>query len=113
MLKPFTTKIQTALTDRVNEIEEQLLMPDGQYQALNTKINEVLDQIGQNLSPGKERLLFELDEVWVERDILTNQRLYRQGLRDGMIFNLVMLGAIEHLLQAFLYIRKKSEGAPS
>jgi hypothetical protein len=48
MLKPFTAKIQTALTDRVSEVEEQLLMPDPQYQELNTKINGVLDRIGQS-----------------------------------------------------------------
>lgn len=90
MLKTFTTNIQTALTDRTNEVEEQLLMPDGQYQALNTKINDVLDQIGQNLPPGKERLLFELDEVCVERDVLAYQRMYRQGLLDGMVASRVM-----------------------
>jgi hypothetical protein len=90
MLKPFTTKIQTALTDRVNEVEEQLLMPDGQYQALNTKINEVLDRIGQSLPPDKERLLFELDEVWVERDVYAYRRMYRQGLRDGMVASRVL-----------------------
>jgi hypothetical protein len=59
-------KITAFLADRVNEVEEQILMPDLQYQALNTKINEVLDQIGQNLPPGQERLLFDLDEVWIE-----------------------------------------------
>ena len=68
MLKTFTTQIEAALTDRINEIEVQVFMPDPEYQKLNTKINEVLDQIGQNLPPGKERLLFELDEVWVERE---------------------------------------------
>jgi hypothetical protein len=90
MLKPFTTKIQTALTDRTNEVEEQLLMPDERYQELNTKINEVLDRIGQNLPSGKERLLFELDEVWVERDVYAYRRMYRQGLRDGMVVNRVL-----------------------
>jgi hypothetical protein len=49
MLKPFTTKIQTILTERANEVEEQVLMPDPHYQKLNTKINDILDQIGQNL----------------------------------------------------------------
>jgi hypothetical protein len=90
MLKPFTAKIQTALTDRTNEVEEQILMPDPQYQELNTKINEVLDRIGQNLPPGKERLPFELDEFWVERDILAYRRMYRQGLMDGMVVNRVL-----------------------
>jgi hypothetical protein len=90
MLKPFTTQITAFLTDRVNEVEEQLLMPDGQYQALNTKINDVLDRIGQNLPPGKERLLFELDEVWVERDVYAYRRMYRQGLRDGLVMNRIL-----------------------
>ena len=90
MLKPFTTKIQTALTDRTTEVEEQLLMPDPHYQKLNTKINNILDQIGQNLPPGKDRLLFDLDEVWVERDVLAYGRMYRQGLRDGMVVNRVL-----------------------
>jgi hypothetical protein len=90
MLKPFTAKIQSALTDRTNEVEEQVLMPDQQYQELNTKINEVLDRIGQNLLPGKEQLLFKLDEFWVERDVLAYRRMYHQGLRDGMVANRVL-----------------------
>jgi hypothetical protein len=68
-------------------VEEQLLTPDPRYQELNTKLNEVLDRIGQNLPPGKERLLLELDSFWVERDILAYQRMYRQGLLDGLVAN--------------------------
>jgi hypothetical protein len=90
MLKNCTAKIQAILTDRVSEVEEQVLMPDPHYQKLNTKINDILDQIGQNLPPGKERLLFELDEVWVERDVYAYRRMYRQGLRDGMVVNRVL-----------------------
>ena len=90
MLKNFTAKIQTTLTDRVGEVEEQVLMPDQRYQELNTKLNEVLDQIGQSLPPGKERLLFDLDEFWVERDGLAYRRMYRQGLLDGMVANRVL-----------------------
>ena len=84
MLKKCTTKIQATITDRVNEVEEQVLMPDPHYQRLNTKINEIIDQIGQSLPPGKERLLFVLDEFWVERDVYAYRRMYRQGLLDGM-----------------------------
>ena len=90
MLKNFTAKIQTALTDRTNEVEEQLLMPDPRYQELNTKLNEVLDQISQNLPSGKERLLLELDEVCVERDVLAYRRMYRQGLLDGLVAGRVL-----------------------
>ena len=90
MLKTFTAKIQSALTDRTNEVEEQVLMPDDRYQELNTKINKVLDQIGQSLPPGKERLLLELDEFWIERDVLAYRRMYRQGLLDGMVVNRVL-----------------------
>ena len=43
-------------------------MPDPRYQELNTKLNEIIDQISQSLPSGKERLLLELDEVWVERE---------------------------------------------
>jgi hypothetical protein len=53
MLKKLTAKIQSALTDRINEVEEEVLIPDGRYQELNTKINEVLDEIGQSLPPEK------------------------------------------------------------
>jgi hypothetical protein len=90
MLKPFTTKIESALTDRTNEVEEQLLIPDGRYQELNTKINEVMDEIGQSLPPEKGQLLFELDSFWVERDVLAYGRMYRQGLVDGMVANRVL-----------------------
>jgi hypothetical protein len=90
MLKTFTTQIEAALTDRINEIEVQILMADPEYQKLNTKINEVLDRIGQNLPSGKERLLFELDEFWVERDVLAYRRMYRQGLRDGIVVNRIL-----------------------
>jgi hypothetical protein len=88
MLKPFTIKIQTALTDRVAEVAEQLLLPDQRYQELNTKLNEVMDQIGQNLPPEKERLLLDLDKVSIERDALVYQMMYRQGLLDGINKNL-------------------------
>jgi hypothetical protein len=37
MLKKFTAKIESALTDRTNEVEEQLLIPDGRYQELIPK----------------------------------------------------------------------------
>ena len=100
MLKLLTAKIQTFLTDRVSEVEEQLLMPAPQYQALNTKINDVLDQIGQNLPPGKERLLFELDEVWVERDVYAYRRMYKHGLRDGMVANRVLRMARRNCLKS-------------
>lgn len=90
MLKRLTTQIQDILIDRSNEIEEQVLMPDRQYQELNTKINELVDQIGQNLPPEQEGLLFELDQFWVERDILAYRRMYRQGLLDGLVVNRVL-----------------------
>ena len=90
MLKNFTAKIQATLTDRAGEVEEQVLMPDQRYQELNTKLNEVLDQIGQSLPPEKERLLFDLDQFWVERDGLAYRRMYRQGLLDGMVVNRVL-----------------------
>ena len=90
MLKRLTIKIQDILIDRSNEIEEQVLMPDRQYQELNTKINELVDQIGQNLPPDQERLLFELDQFWVERDILAYRRMYWQGLLDGLVVNRVL-----------------------
>jgi hypothetical protein len=67
MLKPFTAKIEAAYTDRNSEIVEQFLMPDQQYQALNTKINDSLDQIEKNLPPEKVQLIFELDSSWIER----------------------------------------------
>jgi hypothetical protein len=90
MLKPFTAKIQTALADRTNEFKEQVLMPDGRYQKLNTKINEIFDQIGKNLPSGQERLLFDLDELTIERDVFAYQQMYRQGLLDGMVMNRVL-----------------------
>ena len=90
MLKPCTAKIQSILTDRANEVEEQVLMPDPHYQKLNTKINEIIDQIGQSLPSGKERLLFDLDQFWVERDALAYQRMYRQGLLDGLVANRIL-----------------------
>jgi hypothetical protein len=82
MLKPFTINIQSALTDRVAEVEEQLLLSNPRYQELNTKLNEVMDRIGQNLPPEKEWLLLDLDKVNVERDALAYQMMYRQGLLD-------------------------------
>jgi hypothetical protein len=90
MLKFLSAQIESFLTDRTSEIELQLLAPDPQYQELNTKINDVLDRIGQSLQPGNERLLFELDEFWVEREVLAYQRMYRQGLRDGMAANRII-----------------------
>jgi hypothetical protein len=90
MLKKLTAKIQSALTDRINEVEEEVLIPDGRYQELNTKINEVLDEIGQSLPPEKGQLLFELDSFWVERDVLAYGRVYKQGLLDGMVANRVL-----------------------
>jgi hypothetical protein len=90
MLKKLTAKIESALTDRTNEVEEQLLIPDGRYQELNTKINEVMDEIGQSLPPEKGQLLFELDSFWVERDVLAYGWMYRQGLVDGMVANRVL-----------------------
>jgi hypothetical protein len=48
----------------------RLLMSNRQYQELNTKISEFQNRIGQSLPPGKERLLFELDEAWIERSVL-------------------------------------------
>jgi hypothetical protein len=84
MLEPFTIKIQSALTDRMAELEEHLLLPDPHYQALNTILNEVMDQIGQNLPPEKERFLLDLDKVCLERDALAYRMMYRQGLIDGI-----------------------------
>jgi hypothetical protein len=84
MLKPFTAQIESALIDRTNEIEEQLLMPDEHYQQLNAKINDTLDQIGQTLPPGKEQLITDLDRFYLERDMLAYRHMYRQGLLDGM-----------------------------
>jgi hypothetical protein len=56
----------------------------------NTKLNKVLDQLGQNLPLSKERLLFELDQFWVERDVLAYRQMYRQGLLDGMVVNRIV-----------------------
>lgn len=84
MLKSFTIKIQLILTGRVAEVEEHLLLLDPRYQELNTKLNEVMDQLGQNLLPEKERLLVDLDKVCLERDTLTYRMMYRQGLIDGI-----------------------------
>ena len=84
MLESFIIKIQLILTDRVAEEEEHLLLPDPRYQELNTKLNEVMDQLGQNLLPEKERLLVDLDKVCLERDTLTYRMMYRQGLMDGI-----------------------------
>jgi hypothetical protein len=90
MLQKLTARIESFLTERINEIEVQHLAPDRQYQELNTKINDVLDRIGHSLPPGNERLLFELDDFWVERDVLAYQRMYRQGLMDGIVTNRVL-----------------------
>jgi hypothetical protein len=86
----FTAKIESALTDRVTEIEVRLLMSDRQYQELNTKIGEFQDRISQILPPGEERLLFELDKAWIERSVLTYRRMYKQGFKDGRAANRVL-----------------------
>jgi hypothetical protein len=47
MLKTFTIQIQSALTDRVAEVEEHLLLPDPRYQELNTKLREVMERMNR------------------------------------------------------------------
>lgn len=84
MLEFYIIKIQLILTDRVAEVEEHLLLPDPRYQELNTKLNGVMDQLGQNLPAEKERLLFDLDKICLERDTLTYRMMYHQGLMDGI-----------------------------
>lgn len=84
MHKSFTIKIQLILTDRVAKVEEHLLLSYLRYQELNTKLNEVMDQLGQNLLSEKERLLLDLDKVCLERDDLAYRMMYRQGLIDGI-----------------------------
>ena len=84
MLKSFIIKTQLILTNRVAEVEEHLILPDPRYQELNTKLNEVMDQLGQNLPSEKERLLLDLDKVCLERDDLAYRMMYRRGLIDGI-----------------------------
>lgn len=83
MRKPFTTQIESALTDRANEVEEQVLIPDERYQELSAKMYDILDQIEKSLPPGKEQLLFNLDEFWTERDVMAYGRMYRQPKIPG------------------------------
>jgi hypothetical protein len=86
MLNQFSGKIREALIERINQTEERVLMADQRIQELTNKINDVLDRIEQNLPTGS-RLMFDLDELWVERDVLSYRLMYRQGMLDGMAVN--------------------------
>jgi hypothetical protein len=86
MLNQFSGKIREALIERINQTEERVLMTDQRIQELTNKINDVLDRIEQNLPTGS-RLMFDLDELWVERDVLSYRLMYRQGMLDGMAVN--------------------------
>lgn len=87
MLKPFTAQIKDALTERANEVEEQILMKDGRYRELSDKMQDILDRIEKKLPLENAQLLIDLDDFWIERDVLAYRCMYRQGLLDGMVVN--------------------------
>lgn len=88
MLKKYSQIIRELIADRACEVEVQILLRDQRYQELNKAINGVIDRIEQLLPEGTDSmLLFDLDDLMVQREALAFRMLYRQGLRDGMAVN--------------------------
>ena len=82
MLRRYSQHLRDIITERVIEIETELLTKERNYRQLNVKLCELLDQIERNLPPEMQHLVFEVDEVMVEQGALGIRTLYLQGLCD-------------------------------
>ena len=84
MLKHFAGILRDLVRDRANEVETEILMPDRRYQELNVRLCDILDRIERSLPPEQQKLLFDLDELSVEQDVLAYRLMYQQGVLDGL-----------------------------
>jgi hypothetical protein len=84
MLKHFIEILRDMVCDRTIEVETEVLSKDKYYRELDDKIIEVLDRIELSLPPAQQKLMFDLDELSVEQDVLAYKIMYKQGVLDGL-----------------------------
>ena len=82
MIRRYSQILRDIITERVIEVETELLTKEPQYRQLNVKLCELLDTIERNLPPEMQHLVFEVDEVMVEQGTLGIWTMYLQGLYD-------------------------------
>jgi hypothetical protein len=90
MLKHFSSILRDLIRERANEVETEVLMVNQRYQELNIMLCDVLDRIEQSLPPEQQELIFDLDEIMIEQDVLAYQSMYRQGVMDGLKLHRMM-----------------------
>jgi hypothetical protein len=86
MLKPYSQILRHILSDRAGEIETNILAHDPKFRQLNSQIRGLLNQIQQNLPPGLQNLVLDLDDHLTEEEILAHELMYLQGVKDGLNF---------------------------
>jgi hypothetical protein len=86
MPKRYAQILRDTISDRALEIENDILARDSGVLELNAKIHALLAQIEQNLPPGLQQLVLDLDDRIIEQEVLAHAIMYGQGVKDGFNF---------------------------
>jgi hypothetical protein len=92
MLKPYSKILRHLLSDRSGEIETNILAHHPVFQQRNAQVRDLLNRIQQNLPPDLRNLVVELDDRYIEQEVLAHEIMYLQGVKDGFNFRKFLHG---------------------
>lgn len=86
MLKPYSEIWRQVISDRVCEVEEQVLLHDEEFLELDKRVDKLQKELQRRLGSNCNREVFELDELSILRDARAFEVMYLQGVKDGVKF---------------------------
>lgn len=77
--------IQSVMTERINEISNEVLMQNEEYRGVMEKASEIVQQIEDALPPNLKKLVLDLDNYICQQLAISEEVLYTHGVSDGAI----------------------------
>ena len=82
MIKKIDVKINELAMGRIEEVGG-ILVNDHKYIQLTERTISIMREIRESLPDEKVKLLNKLDDCWGELSALSEEVIYKQGLKDG------------------------------
>lgn len=85
MLCNFTSCLETCLSNRVDEINEEVIIVNDKYIRLTKEVVRLYNEIIASLPKEAKNLIEQYEEVTGDRECISQLLIYKQGLIDGRV----------------------------
>ena len=85
MLTNFTDCLESCLSNRVDEINDEVIAENNEYRELSNEIGRLYTEILASLPKEAKNLIGQYEEVTGVRECVSQSLIYKQGLMDGRV----------------------------